>query len=167
MCIRDREIDANNPNKRNFANQSIELIEARRNGKSVVAKFRHTNNDGNQFPVRITCGTVYDDQGNQLQVDGVSFVKNNERIDINNKNNWKRNINSRGQLDLFTFIDNVSNTVSTIPRLTIEFNGFDLSWENIEIQGSRNQINSTPSPCLLYTSPSPRDRTRSRMPSSA
>ena len=24
-----------------------------------------------------------------------------------------------------------------------------------------------PSPCLLYTSPSPRDRTRSRMPSSA
>ena len=25
----------------------------------------------------------------------------------------------------------------------------------------------SPSPCLLYTSPSPRDRTRSRMPSSA
>ena len=25
----------------------------------------------------------------------------------------------------------------------------------------------TPKPCLLYTSPSPRDRTRSRMPSSA
>ena len=27
--------------------------------------------------------------------------------------------------------------------------------------------NSLPIPCLLYTSPSPRDRTRSRMPSSA
>ena len=27
--------------------------------------------------------------------------------------------------------------------------------------------NFQPSPCLLYTSPSPRDRTRSRMPSSA
>ena len=27
--------------------------------------------------------------------------------------------------------------------------------------------NTTPSTCLLYTSPSPRDRTRSRMPSSA
>ena len=28
-------------------------------------------------------------------------------------------------------------------------------------------INANPTPCLLYTSPSPRDRTRSRMPSSA
>ena len=27
--------------------------------------------------------------------------------------------------------------------------------------------NTTPNTCLLYTSPSPRDRTRSRMPSSA
>ena len=29
------------------------------------------------------------------------------------------------------------------------------------------KLNLTPEPCLLYTSPSPRDRTRSRMPSSA
>ena len=28
-------------------------------------------------------------------------------------------------------------------------------------------LNSSLNPCLLYTSPSPRDRTRSRMPSSA
>ena len=28
-------------------------------------------------------------------------------------------------------------------------------------------VKSIPNPCLLYTSPSPRDRTRSRMPSSA
>ena len=28
-------------------------------------------------------------------------------------------------------------------------------------------IDAPPQPCLLYTSPSPRDRTRSRMPSSA
>ena len=30
-----------------------------------------------------------------------------------------------------------------------------------------NQLRLSPSICLLYTSPSPRDRTRSRMPSSA
>ena len=33
-------------------------------------------------------------------------------------------------------------------------------------QGERNE-SSSDNPCLLYTSPSPRDRTRSRMPSSA
>ena len=30
-----------------------------------------------------------------------------------------------------------------------------------------NESPNTPNTCLLYTSPSPRDRTRSRMPSSA
>ena len=30
-----------------------------------------------------------------------------------------------------------------------------------------DEIKNIPSSCLLYTSPSPRDRTRSRMPSSA
>ena len=33
--------------------------------------------------------------------------------------------------------------------------------------GVRLIVNVVPNPCLLYTSPSPRDRTRSRMPSSA
>ena len=35
------------------------------------------------------------------------------------------------------------------------------------IEGSRRELANRPSACLLYTSPSPRDRTRSRMPSSA
>ena len=33
--------------------------------------------------------------------------------------------------------------------------------------GITKPINGQPATCLLYTSPSPRDRTRSRMPSSA
>ena len=50
--------------------------------------------------------------------------------------------------------------------LTVEFDsnnnnqtfaGFEAVWETT----------AGPCPCLLYTSPSPRDRTRSRMPSSA
>ena len=52
---------------------------------------------------------------------------------------------------------------------------FRVAWidDNEEIQvnrGYRVQMNSAIGPykgCLLYTSPSPRDRTRSRMPSSA
>mgnify|MGYP002684075612 CR=1 FL=1 len=43
--------------------------------------------------------------------------------------------------------------------------------ENIEIEGNLETYYldkfSRTNPCLLYTSPSPRDRTRSRMPSSA
>jgi len=44
----------------------------------------------------------------------------------------------------------------------VELNGFDGVWASgFEISTSYAV------PCLLYTSPSPRDRTRSRMPSSA
>ena len=34
-------------------------------------------------------------------------------------------------------------------------------------KGRHNKIDDTPYGCLLYTSPSPRDRQKSRMPSSA
>ena len=56
---------------------------------------------------------------------------------------------------------------------------FDLSIKNVCPKASkecaaaclntsgRGQMISSPNTCLLYTSPSPRDRTRSRMPSSA
>ena len=36
-----------------------------------------------------------------------------------------------------------------------------------EYEALQKEITDTPNTCLLYTSPSPRDRTRSRMPSSA
>ena len=38
---------------------------------------------------------------------------------------------------------------------------------NEQIRAQRNITLGRYNPCLLYTSPSPRDRTRSRMPSSA
>ena len=40
-----------------------------------------------------------------------------------------------------------------------------IEYYNPEVEGDSEQ--PKPDPCLLYTSPSPRDRTRSRMPSSA
>ena len=39
--------------------------------------------------------------------------------------------------------------------------------KTVKKHGVRNSLLVAPMPCLLYTSPSPRDRTRSRMPSSA
>ena len=39
--------------------------------------------------------------------------------------------------------------------------------KNSEIVPSKDKVNKAINTCLLYTSPSPRDRTRSRMPSSA
>ena len=44
---------------------------------------------------------------------------------------------------------------------------FLLQWDPQSRQLSQEPLPSLPAPCLLYTSPSPRDRTRSRMPSSA
>ena len=46
---------------------------------------------------------------------------------------------------------------SAIPVLTVNAEGQVTSASNVSVSST----------CLLYTSPSPRDRTRSRMPSSA
>ena len=37
----------------------------------------------------------------------------------------------------------------------------------IKLSANESALGMSPKACLLYTSPSPRDRTRSRMPSSA
>ena len=68
--------------------------------------------------------------------------------------------------------------ITTIPLPegeVIEVSGIDvLPGNKVAIASRRGDIfvgenvfGEDPEPCLLYTSPSPRDRTRSRMPSSA
>ena len=47
------------------------------------------------------------------------------------------------------------------------FNSAPIQSFGTPIQSYGTPIQSFGTPCLLYTSPSPRDRTRSRMPSSA
>ena len=46
-----------------------------------------------------------------------------------------------------------------------DFQAQGVAW--LEAQGGRGILADEQGTCLLYTSPSPRDRTRSRMPSSA
>ena len=66
-------------------------------------------------------------------------------------------------------LDDDSTTVATIDRKEPDFrtlhftpaSGFNIYKDKCEIYKSKGNL------CLLYTSPSPRDRTRSRMPSSA
>ena len=50
--------------------------------------------------------------------------------------------------------------ITLLEKRYINFDGLNLTWETIDGLIKHNG-------CLLYTSPSPRDRTRSRMPSSA
>ena len=56
------------------------------------------------------------------------------------------------------------------PMLDINTDAFKKAVEYIKAGGTMNAINTkykVSIPCLLYTSPSPRDRQKSRMPSSA
>ena len=68
---------------------------------------------------------------------------------------------------------NLKNINVTIPRdKLVVITGLSgsgkssLAFDTIYAEGQRRYVESL-STCLLYTSPSPRDRTRSRMPSSA
>ena len=58
---------------------------------------------------------------------------------------------------------NVNGTFSVDTEELITDGGDTAAWTPVIVQGTWNPTST----CLLYTSPSPRDRTRSRMPSSA
>ena len=61
----------------------------------------------------------------------------------------------------------VKKSVYSALRDCIEANVGDAAKEMLNEEHQVNSNPNTPNTCLLYTSPSPRDRTRSRMPSSA
>ena len=67
-----------------------------------------------------------------------------------------------------TNIQHDGNTISS-PSTTGNsntLNGVTSTWTNLDLSNKPNFTMTTPG-CLLYTSPSPRDSRRSRMPSSA
>ena len=59
-----------------------------------------------------------------------------------------------------------NNVVQILNSLGVEFNTFDVL-SDFEIREGIKEFSEWPTICLLYTSPSPRDATLSRMPSSA
>ena len=62
----------------------------------------------------------------------------------------------------------VLDAINNIPRHFFLDSAFDkIAYEDRAFPIGEGQTISQPYTCLLYTSPSPRDRTRSRMPSSA
>ena len=61
--------------------------------------------------------------------------------------------------------DEVNETQPTAESMPVDGEQFDIHAEREALQSQLAEAESKV--CLLYTSPSPRDRTRSRMPSSA
>ena len=75
----------------------------------------------------------------------------------------RRNRWSQAQASIFT-IENQHFLVQMAPQASWPR---DVPAESLEARSPQPAVFSQASSCLLYTSPSPRDRTRSRMPSSA
>ena len=65
---------------------------------------------------------------------------------------------------------NPSNTGTTLHNACYEAQGLDFLYKAFQVtdlEAAVKGVRALNISCLLYTSPSPRDRTRSRMPSSA
>ena len=58
------------------------------------------------------------------------------------------------------------STAMTLPRMSFEFTGLTYD-PSRKVTTTQTFVVKDPNTCLLYTSPSPRDATLSRMPSSA
>ena len=107
-------------------------------------------------PVLYICGT--DEYG-------VPITLAAEKLGISPKELVDRNYKSISEsfAEFGISFDNFSQTSRAVHTQTSQEFFLDLHGQGLLVQKSTKQFYS----CLLYTSPSPRDRTRSRMPSSA
>ena len=69
--------------------------------------------------------------------------------------------------DLKDYLVEDDYPTSTISNIYFDTEDFQLIQDSLQDQHKKEKIRMRTYLCLLYTSPSPRDRTRSRMPSSA
>ena len=75
--------------------------------------------------------------------------------------------------DLVDYITDLGYAAAAAGEFSLEANQYRAAYDRLyalyrDIASTRESIEATANGvCLLYTSPSPRDRTRSRMPSSA
>lgn len=130
-------VDANNINKRNFGDQSIELMEAVKDSNSTYIRFKHINTGLESYTSTIKAGELYDDLGNKHTLDAMSFISKDKRINYNRyAKNWTLIINSNSTADMFAITDKIPSTASQIRRITLTFDGFTLSWDNIDIKGA-------------------------------
>ena len=131
-------VDANNSNKRNFGDQSIELLNASKEEKGTFVHFRHANQGQEAYTSKIVSGELYDDLGNKHILNALSIGSKDQRSDFNRYRGWSLVINPKSTTDFHAIVDNIPNTASQIRRITLTFDGFTLSWDNIDIQGSNS-----------------------------
>ena len=79
------------------------------------------------------------------------------------RDRYAATLKGREQLAVAKFAE----AMEIVPKTLAENAGIDAIDKIAELKSSHSSNKNVGLNCLLYTSPSPRDRTRSRMPSSA
>ena len=109
--------------------------------------------------------SVVEETNNHLTNDiAISMLEKNELTQINQELSNK-NTNYQDQLHQLTDANEVLN--SSLSHSQSQFTVLDTNLNELKTTYNNEMEIHLSKICLLYTSPSPRDRTRSRMPSSA
>ena len=119
---------------------------------------------------KITSFNETDDGRYLVIINGISRFNINKEIETNklyricdvNYEKYNRDLDDKVEKFELKDLDKIFKDLKNL----FEKKGFLVDWSSLKKENFSNTLN-TLSICLLYTSPSPRDRTRSRMPSSA
>ena len=109
------------------------------------------------------------DQFNRIAKYGWDHRDDQDLYEVSNTQDWAKEMNKRGHS---IPIPEIKANPNDPPDVFAEMDGNRIAIEVTRLVKYVDQdkvivSSSTKHTCLLYTSPSPRDRTRSRMPSSA
>ena len=143
------DVDPNNPSNRIAGALHAEVKSAERIGDKVKVKYDLKNVGGSDIRVKINSGIAYDNLGNQSDIKSLAFGNTETTA---NSNRWEHTLVGNTAISCDIYLDGIASTAEEMKRMSIQFAGFELQWNDIKISGvgrsnqtvnSRSNVSST------------------------
>jgi len=127
-------IDSNNPNRRVFGNNSLELFGVKRSGEDVISKFRFKNGSVEDAKISLQYISAFDDNGEKYTQKKYSVFDGTRK---RQENHYGYNVESGREVHLEILFQKVPLNAQKFLRLDLSLSGYTFEWNDINIEGSR------------------------------
>lgn len=130
-------VDPNNQNRRIFGLNYLELLDAKRKGKDVVARFCFKNGSNEAAKISLQNLSAYDDSGNKYVQREFSVFDGIQKRPHNYSAN--HDVASNAEIEIEILFPNVATNAQNLRRLTLNLSGYTFEWNNVNIEGAAGE----------------------------
>ena len=126
-------VDPNNPNRRVFGSNSLELVHAKRQGEDVITRFRYKNGSNETAKISLKDLSTYDDFGNKYTQRAFSVFDGTTKRAANYR--YTHDVAADSEVFVEIAFPKVVGNAQKLRRLTLNLSGYTFEWNNVNIEG--------------------------------